>query len=80
MPKGFTIASFSGLSKINANWREFIQGNQIRLCLRVIKEVLEALPEVLGCLRHVDIAILTEHDGEAVEVFGDSIALMTNGD
>lgn len=26
---------------------------------------------MLGSLRHIDIAILAEHDGEAVEVFGD---------
>lgn len=30
-------------------------------------------------LRHVDIAILTEHDGEAVEVFGDKGGINSTG-
>lgn len=30
-----------------------------------------ALAVILCCLRHVDIAILAEHDREPVEVFGD---------
>lgn len=33
----------------------------------------EALPEVLRRLGYVDIAILAEHDGEAVEVFSDTV-------
>lgn len=49
-----------------------MEGYRVLPCGVIVEEMLEPLPEVLSRLGHVDIAILTENDGEAVEVFGDA--------
>ncbi len=63
-----TVAPFSGGAEgIDRDLGQFRKGFQILLSVFVVEKLTRiAFAELAGCLGHVDIAILTEDDGEAV--------------
>ncbi len=70
--EGGPISALGGvLEDIRGNSPHLGEGGDIVLCGLVVPELLEVLPKGLRRLRHVDVAILTEDDGEAVVGFGD---------
>lgn len=75
--EGAPVAPLLGRGQFNSpKLGQFRKGLQIGACVGATPEVGELLLEVLGGLRHVDIAILPEDDGEAVEVVGDYLVVM----
>ncbi len=51
----------------NIRFQGLLKGLHIGFSVGALPEVVELLPEVLCGLRHVDIAVLPEGDGEAVD-------------
>lgn len=69
--EGSTVAAPCGLLlDIEGNPHHFLQGIHVILGGAQLQELPDVLPERLGGLRGVDVTILPENDGEAVEGFG----------